>query len=91
MIGRDEATVWKPERLMKKKKMMMEVFGRFLVRVHRIDYSPSLFSLSLSLSLSLSVSDDSLSVFIVLFGESSKVSGFLLDNGQASVALTLLG
>jgi hypothetical protein len=60
MIGRDEATVWKPERLMKKKKMM-EVFGRFLARVHRIDYSPSL------LSLSLSVSDDSLSVFIVLF------------------------
>jgi hypothetical protein len=85
MIGRDEATVWKPERLMKKKKMMVEVFGRFLVRVHRIDYSPSPLSLSLCVCLILS-----LSVFIVLFGESSKVSGFLLDNGQASVALTLL-
>jgi hypothetical protein len=44
--------------------------------------SNRLFSIS-SLPLSLCVSDSlSLSVFIVLFGESSKVSGFLLVMGK---------
>lgn len=68
MNGRDEATVLKQERLKRKKKM--EVFGIFLVIVHRISYFPSLLvSLSLSVSLSLCV----LLSFIVLFGEYSKV------------------
>lgn len=52
MNGRDEATVLKQERLKRKKKM--EVFGIFLVIVHRISYFPSLLvSLSLCFSISL--------------------------------------
>jgi len=66
MNGRDEATVLKQERLKRKKKM--EVFGIFLVIIHRISYSPSLLVfLFLSFFLSFSLS------FIVLFGEYSKV------------------
>lgn len=65
MNGRDEATVLKQERLKRKKKM--EVFGIFLVIIHRISYFPSLL-VSLSVSLSLCFI-----VFIVLFGEYCKV------------------
>jgi len=50
MNGREEASALKQGRLKRKKKM--EVFGIFLVIVHRISYSPSLL-VFLSLSLFL--------------------------------------